>query len=412
MTDKDHDAHAAGDEAGLEQKPDKPFVQKATQAPSAEDEAQLAQVLGDDPETAADATTTLPQQDPAADFGCIAMVETGGLSDVVQSSVVAQSIRLAWPEARILLVCGPVPAKIAKGLGFDDAVVFDKDGAHQGLTGIDTVAKRLRKQKVKALLLGQRSKRNALLAWRSKIFMRVAWQGSVDLPLSGMLEGWAFTHQLHPSTEVTAHSDQLLQLLQPLQIEPASRFPRFRPSVKAKTYVTDFLAARKIDKNQLIALIPGTHWPSRSWPVAHWAQLIDQLQQRDLAPVLIVGPADGQLIEDIRRHRGAGRNTHHAQGSSLEQAAELMRRAPLSVGVDTGLAHLGLAAGGKSLLLFGPSDPARYVLMGRAKSLRVDVDCRPCVVAEGSPCPLPTQPCMAGISPDKVLSKALKMLRR
>jgi ADP-heptose:LPS heptosyltransferase len=49
---------------------------------------------------------------------------------------------------------------------------------------------------------------------------------------------------------------------------------------------------------------------------------------------------------------------------SFGEIAALARDARLYVGNDTGLTHFAAAAGAKTVMLLGPSDPARYAPFG------------------------------------------------
>lgn len=350
---------------------------------------------------------------PPIDAGAsLAVLHVAGLSDVIQSSALAQSVRLAWPEARVILVTSQNAAPLATGLGFDEGFVFAGDGSKKGLSGIDSMVARLRRAEVRALLVVSPSLRSAVLAWRSKIFMRVAWSGRTEVPLGAMLERLAYTHKLASGPPGQNRADEIQQLLQPLQIPIAARFPRFRPKVAAKTWVTDFLAEQGIDKHKLVSIVPASTQAAKLWPNAHWVQLLNKLVERGYQPLLIAGDQDAKFCKSIRSACRTSLAVHSAVGSNLEQSAELMRRSLLVIGVDTGLSHLALAAGAKGLLLFGPSVAARYALSGRAKALRVAVDCRPCKLGDDGLCPVEGHACMTGIEVDRVFRQAIKLLRK
>lgn len=382
--------------------------------PEADSDLAPEQDLESAPETASDDDKTDSGQSVPGveDSACLAVLHMGGLSDVLQSSALAQSVRLAWPEARILLVTTEDAAPLAKGLGFDEGLVLQRSGSQKGLGGIDSMVSRLRSADVRALLVVSPSLRSAILAWRSKIFMRVAWSGRTDVPLGGMLERLAYTHKLPSGVPGQNRADEIQQLLQPLQIPIAARFPRFRPRVADKTWVTDFLAEQNIDKQRLVSLVPASTKPAKRWPLMHWVQLIDALVEKKFQPLLIAGERDRAYCEQIRSECRRPLAVHRAIGCNLEQSAELMRRSLLTIGVDTGLSHLGLAAGAKGLLLFGPSLASHYALQGRAKSLKVAVECRPCKLGDDGECPLEGHACMTGIEASRVLRQALKLMRK
>lgn len=95
-------------------------------------------------------------------------------------------------------------------------------------------------------------------------------------------------------------------------------------------------------------------WPSKLWPEAHWQALGCDLRARGLRVLLPWG--SGAEREAAQRIAGA------CGGEVLPRAglAELAQRiagARFVVGLDTGLTHLALALGVRTLTLYGPSVP-------------------------------------------------------
>ncbi len=401
--------------------PDQPESQaedlQQNAAESAQDNAAptgAEQERQDPEETGADDDNAMSyaQSQELAEATNIALLLLGGLSEVIQGSALAQSVRLAWPEARILLVTTQEAAGLAQGLGFDEGMALNHSGGAVGLSGLDRMVARLRAAEVRALLVASPSLRSAMLAWRSKIYLRVTWAGRTDVPLGAMLERLAYTHKIEAAQTVQSRADEIQDLLQPLQIPVAARFARFRPSVAAKTWVTDFLSEKKVDKQRLVSIVPASTVQAKNWPVTQWAQLIDALVERKYQAMLVASEHAAGLCRSIQMACQSPSMVHEAVGCNLEQSAELLRRSQLMIGVDTGLAHLGLAAGAKGILLFGPSDAGRYALAGRAKVLRVAVDCRPCKLADDGACPVEGHACMAGIEAQRVARQAIKLLRK
>ena len=76
------------------------------------------------------------------------------------------------------------------------------------------------------------------------------------------------------------------------------------------------------------------------------------------ARVLVAwGPGERALAEEISRGSSA---TVAMETRSLLDLAELLARARLFVGADSGPLHLGSAVGTPSVALFGPKDPDVY----------------------------------------------------
>jgi ADP-heptose:LPS heptosyltransferase len=123
----------------------------------------------------------------------------------------------------------------------------------------------------------------------------------------------------------------------------------------------------RIDVPQEPAVVPdavvvhvGAAARSRRWPedrfgvVARWAWEAGY-------PVVLTGSADeAHLAQRVQRLASLPADTVHAGRTSLGQLASLVASARLVVSGDTGVAHLASAYGTPSVLLFGPTPPARW----------------------------------------------------
>lgn len=105
---------------------------------------------------------------------------------------------------------------------------------------------------------------------------------------------------------------------------------------------------------------PGMRLDVKRWPPDQFAALADRLAVRyDASVVLVAGPDDGALIEAVQR-RLARPAAAFAGALSFGQIGALAKAALVYVGNDTGLTHYAAAAGAKTVMILGPSDPLRY----------------------------------------------------
>jgi heptosyltransferase-2 len=77
----------------------------------------------------------------------------------------------------------------------------------------------------------------------------------------------------------------------------------------------------------------------------------------------------------------------------------------LLVSNDTGPAHISVALGTKTLVIFGPTNPTTTQPF-QSQIIKKDVDCAPCMLRD---CPIDHR-CMTRISPDEIFEKVLSML--
>jgi ADP-heptose:LPS heptosyltransferase len=101
-----------------------------------------------------------------------------------------------------------------------------------------------------------------------------------------------------------------------------------------------------------LVIHPGSGSPRKNWPAERWRALIPLLEP-PLA--LVVGEAETAGWRDFARP-----GVTVLTGMSLARLADHLAAARLFIGHDSGISHLAAACGVPCLLLFGPTDPARW----------------------------------------------------
>jgi ADP-heptose:LPS heptosyltransferase len=105
-----------------------------------------------------------------------------------------------------------------------------------------------------------------------------------------------------------------------------------------------------------VVVHPGAASPSRRWPAERWAQVVAALREAGRAVVVTGGPDEAPVCAQV-----AAAGAEDLCGRlSLAQLLELVATSPLLLSGDTGAAHVATAARTPSVLLFGPTSPARW----------------------------------------------------
>jgi hypothetical protein len=169
-------------------------------------------------------------------------------------------------------------------------------------------------------------------------------------------------------------------------------FHRFRPDAEghvAAAYMKDVIGNAQLDEiainlppsdlesascaippiaaeKKFIAIFPGSGSPKKNWPIEKFCALADSLNAKTRA-VFVLGPAEDS-IEGVLRIAG------HIiiKNQPLGTVAAIARMASAFVANDSGVSHLAAAAGTPGVVLFGPSDPARWRPLGRVTVLHRD----------------------------------------
>jgi heptosyltransferase-1 len=130
-------------------------------------------------------------------------------------------------------------------------------------------------------------------------------------------------------------------------------------------------------RKPFVVLAPFTTRPQKHWFNDRWTALAARLStERGLQPVVLGGPADAAVAAQLCS--GVNGMVSLAGRTSLIQAAAVMQDAALVVGVDTGLAHLGIALRRPTLALFGSTRPYLDPDFEHARVLYEPMACSPC----------------------------------
>jgi ADP-heptose:LPS heptosyltransferase len=130
----------------------------------------------------------------------------------------------------------------------------------------------------------------------------------------------------------------------------------------------DLAEARKItaghgaEPGRYVLLMPGSGSPAKNWPIEYFRQLAGHLG-RSIAVLTVLGPAEDGL-------EGVFSGLPIIRNPPLGALAGLARMSSVFVGNDSGVSHLAAAAGGRGVVIFGPTEPARWRPMGAVNVLR------------------------------------------
>lgn len=109
-------------------------------------------------------------------------------------------------------------------------------------------------------------------------------------------------------------------------------------------------------REPFVVLLPGTGQTRKCWPPERYALLAKELRARCEVQILVVpGPGEESLANEVATRA----SVTVAERTSLDELAMLLSKARLVVGGDTGPLHLADAMNVPVVGLYGPTDPAR-----------------------------------------------------
>jgi ADP-heptose:LPS heptosyltransferase len=121
----------------------------------------------------------------------------------------------------------------------------------------------------------------------------------------------------------------------------------------------------------------------KNWPLAHWMEFLKLCAVKfpDLIFV-VLGDANEKKLGDELMATGI-RNIHSLAGqTSIAEAAAVIERSSMFLGLDGGLLHIAVALGKHTFTLWGPSNPVLYgydrINPTKHESLSLQLKCSPC----------------------------------
>ena len=160
-----------------------------------------------------------------------------------------------------------------------------------------------------------------------------------------------------------------------------------------------------LPEGKRIAIAAGATWPTKRWPKAHWTSLITQLLGTGIT-----------TVELGAGHDPVGGEVNLIDQTSVTEAAAIIRACGVLITGDSGLMHLGLAAGARVIAIFGPTDPA--MIVGEHPRLHVIDNGRECKgcwnrslqMKTPGVCPRDIDECLETVSPEAVFAAAMEIL--
>ena len=162
-----------------------------------------------------------------------------------------------------------------------------------------------------------------------------------------------------------------------------------------------------------IACVIGAAHGTKQWPVHKWKEFAQKMDH----PIILLGGKEDAArgneiaaIDDIKIYNACGK-------FSLNESADLVKKAKLVITNDTGLMHIAAAFRKPIISLWGNTVPSFGMTpyygnaMVHSKILQVNkLWCRPCSKIGYAKCPLGHFKCMEKIDTEELLSIVRKML--
>lgn len=159
---------------------------------------------------------------------------------------------------------------------------------------------------------------------------------------------------------------------------------------KTERAITELFKNKGIEDKQYILLAPFASAPERNWQIEDVKKFIEKTNENNFLPVVIVGDYNNSFeIEQIN-------NAINLVGqTSLLELIEIVKRASLFIGTDSGPMHIAGALGIEGIALFTKDISERW-LPKKCTPISLHLPCSPCGDEQARVCK--SLACMRGIT--------------
>ena len=333
------------------------------------------------------------------------IIQSAFLGDALLTLPLARELKAILPECRLAVLTLEKTAEVFRGSPWvDEVLIDDKRGAHGGPLGPWRLSRQLKEKDFDLAVIPHRSFRSAWLAWLCAIPRRLGFASSAGRFL--------LTHQI-PFTWLMHDLERNLALLQPLKPGLKARSGRsvyFSKDKAASQALSARLGAAGIGPDEtIVGVHPGSAWPTKRWLPERFAELCLRFKAQGRRVVLVGGPQDAALCEEVAGASGA---LNWAGKTDLRELKALMGRLSLFITNDSGPMHMATASGVKTLAIFGPTtrELGFFPYGPGHRVLESSLACRPCGLHGARSCPERHFLCMRLISAEQAWAAGQEML--
>lgn len=321
----------------------------------------------------------------------ILIINIFGIGDVLFTTPLISNLKAHFPGSFIGYVANKRAAAVFNGnVKVDKVFVYEKD-AYTAVYRKSKVAfvkkifadlAEIKNEKFDLVVDLSLHKYASFLMWLIGIRERVGFNyknRSLFLTKKVTLEGYEGKHVV----------DHYLSFLEEMGIPVTHKTLELFPSKEDQRKAEEWLKKQGITASDLIiGIVPGggASWGKvasyKRWPAKEYAELADKMVEKFSAKIILMGDIfEQELCLQVKKAMRHKDKAYEAQGqTSLGEFAALLAKCKLTVVNDGGPLHIAVAAGTKTVSIFGPVDEKVYGPYPSKGHMVVtnDIACRPC----------------------------------
>ncbi|MFZ2054188.1 MAG: glycosyltransferase family 9 protein [Candidatus Aminicenantales bacterium] len=334
----------------------------------------------------------------------ILLIRLRRIGDIVMTTPAIAALRRSLPQSSLTYVIEEPFRRLVEGNpDLDEILVLPP---HQGIFSFLRFIRRLRRERYDLAIDFHGGPRASRIAWLSRAKLKAGYELKhkgflYDVRVPRSRQG-APVHSVENHLNlVRAAGVNVEEPLSPLALPPA----RKEETERIEGLWTD----RGFPGAKVVVLHVGAGTEFRDWGLENLAALAGRLAGLQGVRVVLVGAAqDASRAEDIRKTRPA-EILSLAGRMNLIELREVISRAALFVGPDSGPMHIAATTRTPIVALFGPTLPAHFApWKAGATLIEKPLDCRPCKQRR---CLTGDFRCLRNITVDEVFAACTRLLR-
>jgi ADP-heptose:LPS heptosyltransferase/glycosyltransferase involved in cell wall biosynthesis len=297
-------------------------------------------------------------------FGGILWIRTDSIGDNVLASTMLPHIRRRYPNDRLTIVCQEQVAEIYFNSPYIDKVLtFNLTKATQDESYRNELADTLRAVKANLVLnsVYSRDLLNEFLAMSAGAPARVAFEG--DCVNMAPEQHECIKHhytQIIPNCNSLNELERHRGFLRGIGIDTASLEVSLFLDETEKKFADSYFEENNLDSEKTIALFCGAQFDRDIRNYFNFGKALSGVCKDYGFSIIAMGGAKDYKINQHNIDEASVRSINISGKTTLRQAAALLQRCRLAVGVDTGLAHIATAVATPNVVVVGGGHFGRF----------------------------------------------------
>ncbi|MBN1871577.1 MAG: glycosyltransferase family 9 protein [Candidatus Omnitrophica bacterium] len=282
----------------------------------------------------------------------ILIIRTDRLGDVVLSTPVIRSLRIAYPESHIAFMVRPYAEDIVTGNPYlDEVILYDKYGRHRGFFATLLFGLKLRKKRFDTALILHPTNRAHMIAFLAGIPERIGYSKRLPMLLTTAISDEKMNGQKH-------ELEYTLDVLRNIGVSCFEKSIYVPVKREDEDRINERLSQRGIAAGDAIITVhPGSSCPSKRWPIENFSSLINKVSVNyGFRIVLVSGSEEKRQVGELKR--SLGKDIVDMSGeTSVGELAALLKRSNLFISNDSGPVHVSTGVGTPNIVIFGRKQP-------------------------------------------------------